>query len=163
MTTTTQPRDSSPLLSHFLPCISWIRQYRREDLTGDVMAGVIVAIMMVPQGMAYALLAGLPPQMGLYASIVPLAIYGLLGTSRVLSVGPTAVTSLLVFASVSQFAEPGSSQYIALVLVLALLVGLIRLLLGLLRAGFVVNFLSHPVLAGFSSAAAIVIGISQLK
>jgi SulP family sulfate permease len=155
--------DTRSTASRILPGLHWLRHYRRANLTGDVMAGIIVTIMMVPQAMAYALLAGLPPEMGLYASIVPLAIYGLLGTSPVLSVGPTAVTSLLVFASVSTWAAPGSAEYIGMVVTLALMVGLIRLGLGLLRAGFLVNFLSQPVLSGFSSAVAIVIGVSQLK
>lgn len=150
-------------LADYLPFLRWLAQYRREDLVGDLMAGLIVAIMLVPQGMAYALLAGLPPEVGLYASIVPLLIYGLLGTSRTLAVGPVAIVSLLVATGVSGLAEPGSAQYLQLALTLALLVGLIQFGMGLIRLGFLVNFLSHPVLAGFTSAAAIVIGFSQLK
>ena len=127
------------------------------------MAGVIVAIMLVPQGMAYALLAGLPPEVGLYASILPLIIYGLLGTSRTLAVGPVAIVSLMVATGISPLAEVGSAAYIQLALTLALLVGVIQFVMGLAKLGFLVNFLSHPVLAGFTSAAAIVIGFSQLK
>ena len=149
--------------SRYLPFLHWATNYRREDLTGDIMAGVIVAIMLVPQGMAYALLAGLPPQVGLYASIVPLLIYGLLGTSRALAVGPTALVSLLVASGISGLTTQGSGEYITLTLTLALMIGLIQLAMGVLRLGFLVNFLSHPVLSGFTSAAALVIAASQLK
>jgi len=150
-------------LGRFLPVLKWARRYERDDLVGDLLAGVIVAIMLVPQGMAYALLAGLPPQVGLYASIIPLILYGLLGTSRTLAVGPVAIVSLLVATGISPLAEPGSAAYVQLALTLALLAGVIQALMGFLRIGFLVNFLSHPVLAGFTSAAAIVIGFSQLK
>jgi SulP family sulfate permease len=119
--------------------------------------------MLVPQSMAYALLAGLPPQVGLYASILPLIIYGLLGTSRTLAVGPVAIVSLLVASGITPLAEPGSAQYLQYALVLALLVGIIQFGMGVVRLGFLVNFLSHPVISGFTSAAAIVIGFSQLK
>jgi SulP family sulfate permease len=127
------------------------------------MAGVIVAIMLVPQGMAYALLAGLPPQVGLYASIVPLVLYALLGSSRALAVGPVAMVSLLVASGVSPLAEPGSAEYVGLALTLALMVGVIQTAMGVVRLGFVVNFLSHSVIVGFTNAAALVIGTSQLK
>lgn len=150
-------------LTDFLPFLQWMRSYSRDDLIGDLIAGVIVAIMLVPQGMAYALLAGLPPEVGLYASIVPLILYGLLGTSRSLAVGPVAIVSLLVATGVSPLAEAGSAEYLQLTLTLALLVGVMQVGMGVLRVGFLVNFLSHPVLSGFTSAAAIVIGFSQLK
>ena len=150
-------------LSQYLPILKWGRQYQRAWLSGDLLAGLIVAIMLVPQGMAYALLAGLPPQVGLYASIIPLFLYGILGTSRTLAVGPVAIVSLLVASGVGAFAEIGSPEYIQFALTLALLVGIIQALMGLFRVGFLVNFLSHPVLAGFTSAAALVIGFSQLK
>jgi SulP family sulfate permease len=126
-------------------------------------AGLAVAVMLVPQSMAYALLAGLPPQIGLYASIVPLLVYALLGTSRVLAVGPVAMVSVLVAAGISQLDPASASEYFLLALTLALMTGLIQLALGIFRVGFIVNFLSHPVLSGFVSAAAIVIGASQLK
>lgn len=157
------PKTTGTALTRALPFLDWLVHYRRENLVGDLMAGLIVAIMLVPQGMAYALLAGLPPQVGLYASIAPLIIYGLLGTSRSLAVGPVAIVSLLVATAITPLAEPGSLQYIQYALVLALLVGLIQLGMGLVRLGFLVNFLSHPVISGFTSAAAIVIGFSQLK
>ncbi|MGB0387644.1 MAG: sulfate permease [Ardenticatenaceae bacterium] len=150
-------------ISDFLPFLRWMGHYSRDELIGDLIAGLIVAIMLVPQGMAYALLAGLPPEVGLYASIVPLIIYGLLGTSRSLAVGPVAIVSLLVATGVSPFAEPGSAEYLSLTLTLAFMVGVMQVGMGLLRIGFLVNFLSHPVLSGFTSAAAIVIGFSQLK
>jgi len=157
------PKTNDTPLTRALPFLDWLVHYRRDDLVGDLMAGIIVGIMLVPQSMAYALLAGLPPQVGLYASIAPLIIYGLLGTSRSLAVGPVAIVSLLVATGISPLAEPGSPQYIQYALVLALLVGLIQLGIGLVRLGFLVNFLSHPVISGFTNAAAIVIGFSQLK
>jgi SulP family sulfate permease len=147
----------------YLPILEWLPAYQRDDLVGDLLAGLIVAIMLVPQGMAYALLAGLPPQVGLYASIVPLILYGILGTSRALAVGPVAIVSLLVASGVGGLSAQGTAEYIQLALTLALLVGVIQTVMGLLRVGFLVNFLSHPVLAGFTSAAAIIIGFSQMK
>lgn len=119
--------------------------------------------MLIPQGMAYAMIAGLPPVYGLYASTIPLILYALLGTSRQLAVGPVAMVSLLTAAGVATLAEPGSDTYIALAIALALMVGIIQFLLGAFRLGFLVNFLSHPVVSGFTSAAALIIGFSQLK
>jgi SulP family sulfate permease len=146
-----------------VPSLIWLRRYQRADLPGDVLAGLIVAIMLVPQGMAYAILAGLPPQVGLYASILPLIVYGLLGTSRTLAVGPVAIVSLLVASAVGPLAGGNAALTLQLALTLALLSGVIQVGMGLLRLGFLVNFLSHPVLSGFTSAAAIVIGFSQVK
>ncbi len=157
------PKSGGKAITHYLPFLDWLVHYRRQDLVGDMLAGLIVAIMLVPQGMAYALLAGLPPQIGLYASIIPLVIYGLLGTSRTLAVGPVAIVSLLVASGVTPLADPGSAEYVQLALTLAFLVAIIQFIMGTVRLGFLVNFLSHPVLAGFTSAAAIVIGFSQLK
>ncbi len=166
-TTATQAtRGGSRLLQtlrRYVPSLVWLRRYQRADLPGDVMAGLIVAIMLVPQGMAYAILAGLPPQVGLYASILPLIVYGLLGTSRALAVGPVAIVSLLVASAIGPLAGGDMALYLQLALTLALLAGVIQALMGLLRLGFLVNFLSHPVLSGFTSAAAIVIGFSQVK
>ncbi|HSM56562.1 MAG TPA: sulfate permease [Candidatus Sulfomarinibacteraceae bacterium] len=149
-------------IGRYLPVLRWAAEYRRAYLVGDLMAGLIVAIMLVPQSMAYALLAGLPPQVGLYASVVPLILYGLLGTSRSLAVGPVAIVSLLVASGIGPLAAT-TAEYVQLALTLALLVGVIQLLLGLARVGFLVNFMSHPVLAGFTSAAALVIALSQVK
>ncbi|HWI60450.1 MAG TPA: SulP family inorganic anion transporter, partial [Symbiobacteriaceae bacterium] len=150
------------MLERLIPAVGWLKRYRRGDLSGDLSAGLTVAIMLVPQGMAYALLAGLPPVMGLYAVTIPLIVYALLGSSRQLAVGPVAMMSLLTLAGVSKLAEPQSDHYIAYVLLLSLMVGAIQFLMGALRLGFVVNFLSHPVISGFTSAAALVIGLSQL-
>lgn len=147
----------------YLPFTDWLFNYNRENLAGDVIAGLIVAVMLVPQSMAYALLAGLPPQVGLYASIVPLMIYGLLGTSRTLAVGPVAMMSLLVASGIASLEPATTGEYIALAITLAFMVGVIQLVMGIFKIGFLVNFLSHSVLSGFTSAAAIVISFSQLK
>jgi SulP family sulfate permease len=157
------PPRSHSVLQRYVPLLDWLPNYRPGDLVGDVMAGIIVAIMLVPQGMAYAMLAGLPPQIGLYASILPLMLYAVFGTSRALAVGPVAMVSLMVASSVGQLAVPGSDDYIAIALTLALLVGVIQVLMGVVRLGFVVNFLSHSVIVGFTNAAALVIGLSQFK
>ncbi|SMX21928.1 SulP family inorganic anion transporter [Boseongicola aestuarii] len=150
-------------LTSFLPILAWLPGYDRQAMTNDSIAGLIVAIMLVPQGMAYALLAGLPPEVGLYASIVPLVFYGLLGSSRALAVGPVAIVSLMVATTLGEIAESGSVGYVSGAVLLAFLSGAILLGMGLARLGFLVNFLSHPVISGFSSAAALVIGFSQLK
>lgn len=150
-------------LAQFVPAISWLKQYKQADLPYDLMAGLIVAVMLVPQGMAYALLAGLPPVIGLYASTTPLIIYAFFGSSKQLAIGPVAIVSLLAFSGVSLLAETGTSEFVAYATVLAFMVGLIQFILGLVGAGFITNFLSHAVISGFTSAAAIIIGLSQLK
>ena len=150
-------------IDHIVPAFQWLRAYRRSELKDDLIAGVTVAIMLVPQGMAYAMLAGLPPVIGLYASTVPLIVYALFGSSRHLGVGPVAIVSLLVFVSCSKLSEPGSVHYITIAVLLSLMVGVLQLLLGILRLGFLENFISHAVISGFTSAAAIVISLSQLK
>ncbi len=150
-------------LKALFPPMQWVPNYDPADLRGDLSAGLTVGVMLIPQGMAYALIAGLPPIYGLYASLVPLVAYALLGTSRQLSVGPVAMVSLLVAAGITPLAEPGSTNYISLAILLALMAGALQLLLGLARFGFLVNFLSHPVLTGFTSAAALIIGASQIK
>ena len=151
------------VLQKIVPAFEWLRNYKRKDIRGDLSAGAIVAVMLVPQGMAYAMLAGLPPVMGLYASTLPLIAYALLGSSRQLAVGPVAMMSLLVFTGVSPLADPGSEEYIRLVLILSLMVGTIQFAMGLFRMGFFINFFSHAVISGFTSAAAIVICLSQLS
>lgn len=150
-------------LRKYLPALDWLPNYRREWLRGDLSAGLTVGVMLIPQGMAYAMLAGLPPIHGLYAVTLPLFVYAILGTSRQLAVGPVAMVSLLTAASIS--AIPGIDQetFISLAIVLSLMVGLIQLGLGFFRLGFLVNLLSHPVVSGFTSAAALIIGLSQLK
>ncbi len=150
-------------LKQFLPVLQWLPGYSKKDLTGDLAAGLTVGVMLIPQGMAYAMIAGLPPIYGLYASTVPLILYAIFGTSRQLAVGPVAMVSLLTAAGVGLLAEQGTETYIALAISLALLVGLIQFGLGVFRLGFLVNFLSHPVISGFTSAAALIIGLSQLK
>lgn len=148
--------------SRLLPALGWLSRYRRADLASDAVAGTIVAIMLVPQGMAYAMLAGLPAQIGLYASIVPLVLYALFGNSRTLAVGPVAIVSLLVANAIADFGAADPSIALSVALALAMLSGIFLIALGIARLGFLVNFISHPVISGFTSAAAIVIGISQL-
>lgn len=150
-------------LRRWLPILEWLPQYTKKDLKGDVSAGLTVGIMLIPQGMAYALLAGIPPIYGLYASTIPLILYALLGTSRQLSVGPTATSSLLTGAGVLLVSEAGGEQAAQIAVLIALLVGVIQLILGLLRMGFLVNFLSNPVVSGFTSASALIIAFSQFK
>ncbi|TVP46081.1 MAG: solute carrier 26 family protein [Gemmatimonadales bacterium] len=150
-------------LARFFPLAAQLEGYDRSTFRSDLSAGLTVGVMLIPQGMAYALIAGMPPIYGLYASLVPLVIYGLVGSSRQLAVGPVAIVSLLVAAGVAPLAAGDPERYVALALLLALMVGVLQLGMGLLRFGFLTNFLSHPVLAGFTSAAAIVIGASQLK
>lgn len=137
--------------------------YNRDLFIKDLVAGITLFVMLVPQGMAYAMLAGLPPVMGLYASTLPLVIYAFFASSRHLSVGPTAITSLLVLSGISVVGQPGTPEYVTLVILLALMVGVFQFLFGVLRLGFIVRFISPSVLSGYTSAAAIIIALSQLK
>lgn len=141
----------------------WMRSYSRSDLGGDLAAGITVGVVLIPQGMAYALLAGVSPVYGLYASLVPLLVYSLFGTSRHLAVGVVAIDSLIVAAGVAAMAPSSAAEALSLTFLLALMVGIIQIVMGLLRFGFVVNLLSRPVTTGFTSAAALIIGMSQLK
>lgn len=150
-------------MRNFFPFLQWLPNYNRRWFTKDLVAGLTVGIILIPQGMAYAMIAGLPPVYGLYASLVPIVIYAFLGTSRQLAVGPTAMDSLLVAAGLGAFVMSGGENYVAMALLLAFMVGAIQLILGLLRMGFLVNFLSKPVISGFTSAAALIIIFSQLK
>lgn len=147
----------------FLPFLRWAGGYKRQTLANDLTAAAIVTIMLVPQSMAYALLAGLPPQIGLYASILPLVAYALFGTSRTLAVGPVAVISLMTATAAGNVATQGTSEYVAAALILALLSGGMLLIMGLLRLGFLANLLSHPVVSGFITASGILIAVSQLR
>lgn len=149
--------------SRFFPILDWGLHYRREYLAGDLTAGIVVGTVLIPQAMAYALLAGLPPEIGLYASLLPPVVYAFLGTSRLISVAPVALDSLMVAAAVAPLAAENTSQYLGLALLLALMIGVIDILMGIFRLGFLVNFLSQAVISGFISAAAIVIGFSQVK
>ncbi|WP_421871073.1 SulP family inorganic anion transporter [Marinoscillum sp.] len=151
------------IIQKILPITSWLPAYKKEDLSGDLFAGLTVGIMLIPQGMAYALIAGMPPVYGLYASIVPQLIYAIFGTSRQLSVAPVAMDSLLVAAGVSVLATEGTDAYIGFAILLAFFMGLFQLLLGVARLGFITNLLSKPVISGFTSAAALIIGLNQLK
>lgn len=146
-----------------LPILTWGRTYSRQIFTQDLLAAVIVTIMLVPQSLAYAMLAGLPAEVGIYASIAPLVLYALLGSSRVLAVGPVAVVSLMTASAIGQFAEAGSAAYWQAAMILAFMSGAMLLVMGLLRLGFLANFLSHPVISGFISASGLIIAASQVK
>ena len=150
-------------LKRYLPILDWGARYDRDTATSDAVAAVIVTIMLIPQSLAYAMLAGLPPEVGLYASIAPLILYAVFGTSRALAVGPVAVVSLMTAAAVGQVAAQGTPEYWAAAIALALMSGLMLTAMGLLRLGFMANFLSHPVISGFITASGIIIAASQLK
>lgn len=150
-------------IKSIVPILDWLPNYKKDWLKGDIGAGLTVGVMLIPQGMAYATIAGLPAVYGLYASIIPILIYAIFGTSRQLAVGPVAMVSLLVATAIASFEGISTTDYIAYAILLALLVGVIQFLLGVFRLGFLVNFLSHPVISGFTSAAALIIGLSQLK
>lgn len=149
-------------LSRFLPASSWLANYTRDQFANDSVAAIVVTIMLIPQSLAYALLAGLPAEMGLYASILPLIAYAIFGSSRTLSVGPVAVASLMTASAVGSVTAKGAIDYATAATTLALLGGLILILLGLFKFGFVANFLSHPVVSGFITASGIVIAVGQL-
>jgi len=146
-----------------IPLLDWGRKYDRETFTNDALAALIVTIMLIPQSLAYAMLAGLPPEVGLYASVAPLLMYAVLGSSRVLAVGPVAVVSLMTAATVSEHAAAGTHAYWQIAITLAFLSGSMLFLMGLLRLGFLANFLSHPVISGFISASGLLIALSQMK
>ncbi|MCX7068726.1 MAG: sulfate permease [Methylococcales bacterium] len=154
--------DNTSSLAHFLPIIDWLKTYRQQDFTDDLFAGIITAILLVPQGIAYAILAGLPPQLGLYASILPPIMYALLGTSRTLSVGPVSVASIMIASALSSPAIVALGNPMQSALVLSLESGVIMLLMAVLRMGSLVNFISHPVLVGFTSGASLLIIGNQL-
>ena len=145
------------------PFLEWIKNYDSDLFKGDLSAGITVAVMLIPQGMAYAMIAGLPPVYGLYAAIFPQMVYAFMGSSRHLAVGPVAMDSLLVATALNTIAVVDANHYISLAIFLALFMGLIQVFLGFLKFGFLVNFLSQPVISGFTSAAAVVIGMTQLK
>lgn len=151
------------MLQRYFPILEWGRAYDRGVLSSDLMAAVIVTIMLIPQSLAYAMLAGLPPVVGLYASIMPLVLYAIFGTSRTLAVGPVAVISLMTASAVGAVAQSGTAEYLEAAVNLAALSGVMLMVLGLLRAGFLANLLSHPVISGFITASGILIATSQLK
>ena len=137
---------SKPAWYTYIPAYQWLSSYQRSHLQSDLLAALIVVAMLVPQGMAYAMLAGLPPIMGLYASILPMLMYALLGGSTTLSIGPVAIISMMTFATLSPLYEVGSPVYIEAAMLLAIMVGIISLLLGLCRFGFLIQLISHPVI-----------------
>lgn len=147
----------------YIPILSWLPNYNKEALSGDLSAGLTVGVMLIPQGIAYAMIAGLPPIYGLYTAMTPQVIYAVFGTSRQLSVGPTAMDSLIVAAGITSIATVNPDNYIAAAILLAFLMGVMQLAFGVFKLGFLVNFLSKPVISGFTSAAAIIIGLNQLK
>ena len=146
-----------------IPMLGWAATYKRETFASDAIAALIVTIMLIPQSLAYALLAGLPPEVGLYASVAPLLLYAVFGTSRVLAVGPVAVASLMTAAAIGEHAVAGSQAYWAVAITLAFMSGCMLMVMGILKLGFLANFLSHPVISGFISASALLIAASQLK
>lgn len=148
---------------HYLPILEWLPDYRLSTFHQDILAAVIVTVMLIPQSLAYAMLAGLPPEIGLYASIAPLLLYAVFGSSRTLSVGPVAVIALMTAVAAGNIATSGSTEYLTTVILLTLLSGVMLTVMGLLRLGFLANFLSHPVISGFITASAIIIAFSQLK
>ena len=150
-------------LARYLPILGWARSYDRRVLTSDLVAAIIVTIMLIPQSLAYALLAGLPPVVGLYASILPLVAYAIFGTSRTLAVGPVAVVSLMTASAAGAVAAQGTELYLEAAITLAALSGIMLAVLGFLRLGFLANLLSHPVISGFITASGILIATSQLR
>ena len=148
--------------SRYFPFLQWTRTYDGTTLSSDLLAAVIVTIMLIPQSLAYAMLAGLPPEVGLYASILPLIAYAVFGTSRTLAVGPVAVVSLMTASAIGQVAAEGTAGYLAAAMVLALLSGGMLVVMGVFRLGFLANFLSHPVISGFITAAGLLIAAGQL-
>jgi SulP family sulfate permease len=149
-------------LRKYLPILTWGSEYSRQTLVNDLVVAGIVTVMLIPQSLAYAMLAGLPPQVGLYASMAPLLLYAIFGTSRALAVGPVAVCSLMTAAAVSQFATQGTPEYLGAAAALAMISGLVLVAMGMLRLGFLANFLSHPVISGFITASGIQIASGQL-
>ncbi len=155
--------DFNSLLARVLPAWQWLRKYNAETFKTDLLSAFIVIAMLVPQGMAYAMLAGLPPVMGLYASVIPMIMYALFGGSPTLSIGPVAIISMMTFATLNPLFEVGSAAYIQAACLLALMVGIISLLLGVFRFGFLIQLISHPVIKSFIIASALMIAIGQLK
>jgi SulP family sulfate permease len=150
------------LVRRYVPILAWGAEYSRRTLVSDLVAAAIVTIMLIPQSLAYALLVGLPAQVGLYASMAPLVLYAVFGTSRALAVGPVAVASLMTAAAAGQIASQGTPEYLGAAIALAMVAGLMLVAMGALRLGFLANFLSHPVISGFITAAAVQIAAGQV-
>jgi SulP family sulfate permease len=154
--------NTMKILRRYLPILAWGAEYSRRTFTNDLIVAAIVTVMLIPQSLAYALLAGVPAQYGLYASMAPLVLYAIFGTSRALAVGPVAVASLMTAAAAATVASQGTPEYVGATIALAAISGLLLLALGLLRLGFLANFLSHPVISGFITASGIQIAAGQL-
>ena len=150
-------------IKKFIPILEWLPNYKREFFKNDLGAGLAVGIMLIPQGIAYAMIAGLPPIYGLYTAMIPQIIYAIFGTSRQLAGGPVAMDSLIVVSGVATLAEIGTEHFIEFAILLAFIMGVLQVLFGFFKLGFLVNFLSRPVISGFTSAAALIIALSQLK
>ncbi|MDT7831047.1 solute carrier family 26 protein [Flavobacteriaceae bacterium S356] len=150
-------------IKKIIPILEWLPNYNLSRFRGDFIAGITVAIILIPQGIAYALIAGLPPIYGLYCALAPQVMYAIFGSSRQVAIGPVAMDSLIVATGVSTLALTGSDSYIAIAILLALIVGIVQFLMGVLRLGFIVNFLSKPVITGFASAVALTIGLNQFR
>lgn len=154
---------AGPTMRKIFPILCWLPSYKKTDLPSDLTAGLVVAIMLIPQGMAYAMLAGLPPQAGLYTAVLPHLMYTIFGTGRTIGMGPVAIVSLMVGTTLAPLATIGTEQYANYALLLSLMAGLMLVAFGLIKAGFLTNFISHPVLSGFTTAAAFIIGASQIQ
>lgn len=150
------------MLIKLFPGLLWLKGYHQGTFKHDLLSGLTIGVLLIPQSMGYAMVAGLPPEIGLYAAVLPPLLYALLGTSNKISVGPVALDAILILSGLSLLAEPGSPHYVQLALTLTLLVGLLQFVFGLLRMGFIANFLSYPVIVGYTSAAALIIIGSQL-
>ena len=150
-------------IKKIIPILEWLPNYEKSFLKGDLIAGITVGIILIPQGIAYALIAGLPPIYGLYCALVPQVIYAIFGSARQVAIGPVAMDSLIVATGVSTLALVGSESYIEIAILLAFMVGTIQFVLGIFSLGFIVNFLSRPVITGFTSAVALIIGINQFR
>jgi len=159
----TKKRNLSEVLKSYFPILEWGAKYNRQSATNDLVVSIIVSIMLIPQSLAYAQLAGLPAEVGLYASMAPLILYAIFGTSRSLSVGPVAVTSLMTLAAVAPIAAQGTPEYASAAMILAMITGIILIALGFLKLGFLSNFMSFPVMAGLGTAVGIQIAASQLS
>lgn len=151
------------MIEKLFPALSWIKTYQGSWLKSDIISGIVIGFMLIPQSMGYALVAGLPAEVGLYSAIFPPLVYALLGTSNKISVGPVALDAILILSGLSMIATPGTDNYAELAVTLSLMVGVLQSLLGALRFGFIANFLSQPVVIGYTSAAALVIIISQIS
>jgi len=150
-------------IKQYFPIINWLTNYKKEWFKGDLSAGLTVGIMLIPQGIAYAMIAGLPPIYGLYTAMIPQIVYAIFGTSRQLAVGPVAMDSLIVASGVATLAQVGTEHFIEFAILLAFMMGVLQVLFGIFKLGFLVNFLSKPVISGFTSAASLIIGLNQLK